>query len=322
LNELKNWIIKNFWNLFSVLGVAGTFYFSLQVPDYIKDISKAKINIIHESLIDDIQEILFYEKELSIEDINSFIKGKELKRSISYSYTADELLIQVQERFISNKFISLEKRETLINRIKEIRKTYIPAKIPSDTSFNWLILISWILSAIGILIALLGIASIMKKIRTDKETEVDIVSGDITIHNHHNSRMSSFIEYERMVGEILKELNVIKPLENRGRDIGYDFEANDKNNNYIIEVKRYKKLLGLGTAREFLYQVNKSKQNGILITFSGVTQRTKELIYEHNKISENQKVYLVMGESKSIIKKQLSEIFIVDTSNKTEERNE
>lgn len=311
------WIIKNLWNLFGVIGVVGMFYFSLlHVPDYVKEITTGKVNIIHESLMDDIQEILFYEKELSIEGISSFIKGKELKRGVLYPYTTDELLVQVQERFMSNKFIPLEKREALLNKIQEIRSTYSPPKTPIDKPYDWSNFISWLFSGLGVLIASLGATSIVKKLRTDKETEVDIISGDIATRNYHGSRVAAAFEYEKMVGEALTELNVMKPLEKTGRDIGYDFEASDGNNDYIVEVKMYRKMLGLSTARDFMYKVNQSGKGGVLVALSGATQRTKELINEHNEISENQKVHLIIGTSKSAVKKQLSKLFHTNASNK------
>ena len=74
MKSVFDWIIKNAWNIFGVIGVAGTFYFSLMhVPDYVKEITTGKVNVIHESLMDDVQELLFYEKSVSIEDIDSFI---------------------------------------------------------------------------------------------------------------------------------------------------------------------------------------------------------------------------------------------------------
>ncbi len=80
MKNLFEWIIKNLWNLFGMLGVLGMFYFSLlHVPDYVKEITTGKVNVVHESLLDDVQELLFYDKDLSISDISSFIKGKELK---------------------------------------------------------------------------------------------------------------------------------------------------------------------------------------------------------------------------------------------------
>lgn len=313
-----DWIIKNAWNIFGVIGVAGTFYFSLMhVPDYVKEITTGKVNVIHESLMDDLQELLFYEKSVSIEDINSFIKGKELKQGVSYPYTPDELLVQIQERFMGNKFIPLEKRESLLAAIKAVRATYSPPKTAEPKSFSWEPLASWLFSGLGVLIAAIGAASIIRKLKIDKETEVDIVSGDLVINSHYSSMMASVMEFEKMVGEVLQELGALSGVPSGSQEHGYDFEAKGAEGDFIVEVKRYQKLLGLGTAREFMYKVNKSGKGGILVVSSGVTQRTKQLINEHNDISDNQKVHLVIGSRKSEVKEKLQKILATKASNKS-----
>lgn len=311
-----DWIFKNAWNLFGVIGVVGTFYFSLaHVPEYVKDITTGKVNIIHESLIDDVQELLFYNKVLRIEDINVFIKGKELKQGVSYPYDPNELLIQVQERFMGNKFIPLEKRESLLASINAVRKNYSPPKTKVEKRFNWAPLFSWFLSGLGVFIAGLGAISITKKLKNDKETEFDIVAPDLTINQHHfGSSPEAFYEFEKMVGDVLKEIGALNSEQKLKRDPGYDFLAKSSNGEFIVEVKRYKKLLGLGTARDFLYKVNQSGKGGILVVSSGVTQRTKQLIKEHNLISDSQKVHLVVADSKELVKKELSTLLTEKTS--------
>lgn len=281
-----------------------------------KDITTGKVNVIHESLMDDVQEILFYEKELTIEDITSFIQGKELKQGVAYPYTPDELLVQVEERFMGNKFIPIEKREAIFHQIKSIRSTYKAPKQPIKKPLDWSIIVSWLLSGLGILIGTLGATSIIKKLKLDRETEVDIVSGDVVFHGTDSSMTFAGFEYEKMVGEILRDLGVLKSSENIMPVLGIDFVAGKGAEEYIVQVKRYRRLLGLGRAREFMYQVNKAGKGGILVVSSGVTQRTKELIKEHNEISENQKVHLVIGESKSEVKNQLTKIFENSASNK------
>lgn len=312
MKSVFDWIIKNAWNLFGGIGVVATFYFSLMhVPDYIKNVTTGKVNIIHENLMDDVQELLFYDKMVSIEVIDSFIKGKELKQGVSYPYNPDQLLVQIQERFMGNKFIPLEKRESLFKKIESIRSQYTaPVPLP-EKSLNWTIIFSWLLSGVGVIIAFLGAFSITKKLKRDQETEIDIISGDIAINHDHGNVLAPAVEYENMVGEILNELGVLKPSDNTN----YDFLVSKKNKEFIVEVKRYSRLLGLGTAQGFMYTVNNSGRGGILVVSSGVTQRTKELIENHNKISDNQKVYLIVGESKSSVKKQFMKLFKATSKN-------
>jgi len=310
LKPAFDWTVKNLWNLFGVVGVIGTFYFSLAyVPDYVRDSNSGKVSVIHEALIDDVQELLFYEKALSIGDIESFIRGKELTQGISYPYSPDELLIQVQERFIGNKFIPLEKREALLGQIKVIRATYLPPIRPVRKPESLMIVLSWLAAGLGVFIAFLGATSIARKIKQDRETEIDIASGDENNRGPIGAAAVSIHEFEKMVGDVLEELGVLRSREEQNRDTGIDFIAEKNNARFIVVVKRFRKLLGLGTARSFLYEVSKSGANGVLVVSSGVTERTRQLIVEHNQMSEAQFVHIVVGDTTNQIKKQLTNIF-------------
>ncbi|ELD3423818.1 restriction endonuclease [Enterobacter hormaechei] len=311
MKSLIGWIIKNGWNLFSCVGVIATFYFSLiYVPGYVEEINSAKSTVTKESLVDNVQELLFYDKKLSINDVDSFIKGKTLEQNSSYPYTSDELLLQVQDRFMSNKFIPLEKRESLKETIKAIRSTYIKPTGPKENSFSYVTLMPALFSLLGTIAAAFGTLSLIKKIKIDKETEVDIVSSDISYQNNNSANTSLAFEFEKTVGEVLSELGVLVDSQNVSRDVGYDFEVKAKGRNYIVEVKYFRKLLGLGTARDFIYQVNSSGKGGILIVSSGVTERTRQFINEHNNLSDSQKVYLVIADAKQKLREKLQEILV------------
>jgi hypothetical protein len=278
----------------------------MYVPDYVKDIATSKVTVVHESLMDDIQELIFYEKAISISDVKTFIRGKELKQGVEYPFTSEELLVQIQERFMGNKFIPLEKRESILKSISTIRSQYTQPQKKADKAINWVPIFSWIFSGLGVLVGLLGATSIINKLKTDKETEADIISGDVII-SHNVSMSSAAFEYEKMVGDVLSELGVLKANDTNE----YDFLAGNKGKEVIVEVKKYRSLVGLGTARKFLHQVLESGKGGILITSSGVTKRTIEVIAEHNKITETQNVFLVTGDTKESVKSQLAKLFEV-----------
>ena len=299
-----------------MLGVLGMFYFSLlHVPEYVKEITTGKVNVVHESLLDDVQELLFYDKDLSISDISSFIKGKELKQGVVYSYNPDELLVQAQERFMGNKFIPLDKREQLLQKIKAIRSSYKPPKTPQQKPFDWTAILTLLFSGLGVLVGSLGAMSIVRKLKQDRETEADIVSGDIVVTQNHGSVSMVAFEYEKLVGGVLKELGVLESQEHVTQGSRIDFLAKSGDSEYLIEVKHYRKLLGLSTARDFMYQVSKSGKGGILVVSSGVTQRTKELISEYNKVAGAEEFHIVTGETKNEVKEQLAHIFAASTSN-------
>ena len=310
MKALLNWVLKNAWNLFGVIGVGGTFYFSLMyVPDYVNKITTGKINVIHEGLMNDIQEIAFNEKTLSLKHIETLIHGKELSQGVSYPYTADELLIQVQERFVGNKFIPLERRETIYDAVDMVRSEFKPVKSSVKADYDWPRIISWLLSALGVFIALIGATSLAKKLKSDQETELDIMSGDIVFSERGGSMAFAGLEFERMVGDVLSDIGVLKTEATKSFDVGYDFLAECKNKEFIVEAKKYRNMLGLSTARDFLHKVTASGKGGILIVSSGVTPRVRELFSEHNKLTDDQKVFLIVGDSKGTIKKQLVNLF-------------
>jgi hypothetical protein len=312
LKALLNWALKNAWNLFGAIGVAGTFYFSLMyVPDYVNQITTGKVNVIHESLMDDIQEIAFHERSLSLEYIETLIHGRELSQGVSYPYTPDELLMQVQERFMGNKFIPLEKREVIFKALDTVRSEYKPAQMSMKTEYDWSQIIPWLFSGLGVFIALIGATSLAKKLKIDQETEMDIIAGDIVINERGGSITMAAFEFERMVGEVLSEIGILKSDETQSLDAGYDFLAASKDKEFIVEAKKYRKMLGLSTARDFLHRVTTSGKGGVLIVSSGATQRAKELFSEHNRLTDNQKVFLIFGDSKESIKKQLGNLFEV-----------
>ena len=92
LKKALSWAKENLWNIFSLVGVFATFYFSLiYVPDYVRQLGAGRSDVVHEGLVSDIQEVIFNKQEIKIADVQSFIRGKELSYGIAYPFNADEL---------------------------------------------------------------------------------------------------------------------------------------------------------------------------------------------------------------------------------------
>jgi hypothetical protein len=309
LKDLINWAISNFWNLFSFIGVIATIYVGFfYVPDYVKDITISKQNSAHRELVSDIQELVFYEQPITLKDIESIITGKELSYSIVYKFTSTELLNQIQNEFLKNKFIPLEKRNVLIQNIKELRKQYKEPNTPISKPSNDYELISIVGSVISLIFALLAIISIFVKNKDDKEIEVDISSSENSnnyVMNSHSQNIHAAYEFENMVGKVLDELSILKKNSELSSNRSIDFIAEVNGKELVVEVKAYKNLLGLGTAREFLYLANSLDKGGILVAKSGVTKRTQQLIDEHNDLSCNQKIFIISGDTRQEIKEAL-----------------
>jgi len=312
--------MKNSWNLFGAMGVIGTFYFSLAyVPGYVNEITSGKLNVVHESLMDDVQEMVFHEKELTIEDIEGFIKGEELKYKVTYPFNPDELLIQVQESFMGNKFIPLDERNKILKNISSIRSNYedeihSPGDEKGFFEVHYVTIASIIASLLGVVISVLGAVGLKFKNESDKQTEIDI-AGDLVI-NARNDSAASYYEFEKMVGSTLSEAGFEHVNSEVANDFGIDFSAISNGSEYIVCVKKIKSLLGMSSFVPFLHTVSTSDKNGIFVISSGATKRVSHTIDEFNKNNPHQKMHLIIGDSKDLIKSQLLSILSKGASNK------
>ena len=326
-SNISKWIVENFWNLFGVVGVIGTFYFSLfYVPDYVKQIATSKSNIMHENLMDNVQELIFYDQIVDINDIETLIIGKELSQGVKYPFSINELLIQVQERFMGNKFVPLEKRKSLIERIDSLRKENPTSEQKDESKFDWTSILPWIMSGLGIFISILGAVSLSDKFRRDKEVEADIgynVNDNIVINDHYSSSFSSMnaaLEYEKLIGQLLKELGAeIMSQEKSGPDKAVtmpDYMIGTVNGDFLVECKRHRRLIGLNTISQFLYQTMEHGKKGIFVTTSELTKRSIETVHKHNNANTDIKVFIVQGTNREELKIQLRNIICKTASNK------
>ncbi|EJU9689823.1 restriction endonuclease [Vibrio cholerae] len=307
---LKSWAISNFWNLFSFIGVVATLYLGFfYVPDYVEELGLNKQKLAHQELVADVQELLFYKQSITLADVDDIIKGKELVYAIKYKFTSPELLNQIQDNFLQNKFIPLDKRKELMVVIKELRSQYKEPSVPTATErdySSWISLLIYVLTGVT---STLALVSIVVKLKSDKETEVDIsssinISGDVI---HYANTYQSAYEFEAMVGQVIDDLEIDK-LQVSKSDQHFDFLINVSGVECIVEVKAYSKLLGLGTAKEFVNIVNNANKIGILVAKSGLTKRAIDLINSHNELAESNRIYVVTGSTRNDIKKSMQTV--------------
>ncbi|MBA1196917.1 restriction endonuclease [Pseudomonas plecoglossicida] len=305
--ELFSWALKNGWNLFSVVGVIGTFYFAIvYVPDYVKDISDSKISLARESLTADLQEIIFYDKKIDYSDVKSLIKGREIKLGFKYPYSAKDLLLEVQDRFVSNKFIPLDRRQELVATIDSMVSSAPADAVPPKSGIDWSMMMAYVISALGVVIALLGWKSLSNKLQADREITVDISGGEVFLGEASTSPVIEALKYEALIAEILKDLG-ISFTQNASPDSGRDFILPDETPPLQIEVKAYRQLLGLGSAREICSALTRSGWNGILVVSSGLTKNAALYIEQFNR-TRDEKVHVITGRDKDQIKEQLVNI--------------
>ena len=214
MKEFWNWIVKNFSNLFTVLGILLTLYFSVfYVPGYIKENENERNRSINTDLVETIQEIVYNNHILTEQKINSLIQGKELRYNTEYQYSIEELLIQTEDAFMSNKFIPLDQRIQIVNRLDSIKSSIKPVPKPVEskaTTKSFIeskeyvsVLISII---IGILATMLGSFSFFSKLRKEKKQSIDI---EVEKEKEGiQEQIIKAVNFENMIADILAKNNL------------------------------------------------------------------------------------------------------------------
>lgn len=309
MKNFFDWIKRNISTLFSIIGIVVTIYFAVfYVPDYLREAKLEKVRNINTSLIETVQELIYNDQELQIADLEVLIKGKEIKYGVTYPYSADELLVQVQEGFYENKFIPLDKRKNLSDKITSLRSQIKP---PEDTDNKsrkndlGTELISWGIAILGVIASLIGFYVMYLKSREEKEIELE-QEVELKADQIERSIKTGF-QYEKYVGEALAELNLKYESQSGHSDQGYDFLVELKNSKVLIEVKYARHMISMPAISQALIAASMISGNLILISNVPLTKRNGEFISKFTA-ENNIKFYSIVSDSKEEIKNQLKQI--------------
>lgn len=314
--KLKNillWIKKNFFNVFGVVGVLGGFGLSLfYVPNWVDQLFIGRASVIHESIVNDVQEILFNNEKILTSDIESLIKGKELNNGSKYQYSVDELLVQVEDRFMSNKFIPLKKRTELVTEINQLRKGVKNVQPEKSFIFNKQMIVTWLLSAIGVIISIFGALSFIEKNKREREIKIDLNEVETEETEETDSFVESYSEFEKEIKEVFTSIGFTVEVEepdHPGKPMSRpDFEVSLGRMHYLVECKKYTQLVGLKTIKQVKYQGMEHGKSSILISTTKLTSRASEELNKHNQDLPDLKIYSIIGSTQEKIKDQLLNI--------------
>lgn len=243
MKETFVWIKNNLSHMFSIIGIILTIYFSVfYVPKYSEDIKIRRIDAANQEIISTIQELVYNKHDVNERNIKTLIKGKEIKGNISYPFNVDDLLIQVQENFLSNKFIPLDQRKDLVDRVDKIRESINSSKsenieIETEEKIDWYSIGSTLFAVLGVIISVMGASSLATTTKKIKDEEVESRVSEET--DNFQERLKKALALEDTVENILKNKfgndNVQKDV--RG-NIGVDFLVDLKDGRKIgFEVK-------------------------------------------------------------------------------------
>ncbi|MDP8204971.1 MAG: restriction endonuclease [Candidatus Tenebribacter mawsonii] len=307
---LKN----NLSNLFSIIGILLTIYFSVYyIPQYSEAIRINKIESINNSLISIIQELVYNDHPIDEKDLKTMIEGKEIKGSIIYPYNIDELLIQTQDRFLENKFIPLEQRKALVDKIDTIRdKLSSPESIEKAPEVKSSIIYEKIVPLIGILLSVIGMLSIWAKAKKQKEYELEDKLEETKESLKQQVVEGVFLESE--VFNALKEVTSDSNIKHGGPDSGVDFIVRGGSNKRIgIEAKYTETdLIPVRTISNLIATARHRRIPILLITNAPLTKNANKKLEDYNRRFPKTNIDVLViketGELKNEIKNYINAI--------------
>lgn len=210
-----SWFKRGLPNLFSVIGIVLTFYFSVfYVPKYVSDTERARVSRTHLELVETIQEIVYAHKPMSRRDVETLIHGKELRSGVEYPYSVNDLLIQTQEAFMANRFVPLDERIALVAVLDSLREpeqavvdrseampdssTIGPSDGSERSEFRVISILSILLGGAATALASL---SLMQKLRHEREALAQ--EAVVARENEVVSSVREAMELERQVRRAL-----------------------------------------------------------------------------------------------------------------------
>lgn len=296
------WIKNNLSHLFSLIGILLTIYFSVYyIPQYSEDLKHKRIEGINNELIGTIQELVYNQQQIDLHDIETLIKGKELRDNVNYPYSVDELLIQVQESFVSNKFITLESRKKLVETIDSIRATIKPIKdqneLKEPKKFNWLSLFSALLGIISSLFATYSLASRVSKQREEEVTERVIEQNEI-----FQDKIKKAFEFEEFVGKKLELLYGVESVIRQGPiNTGVDFIImKNKKPVFAVEVKFSDNIVSANTIYKLIPLVQSIGCPVIVVSNKEPSQLALNLLNKTNSELKNKIKIITINELENI----------------------
>lgn len=311
--EIKNgwkWALSHFWNLFSIVGVIATFYFSLfYIPGYAKENLYSKSALAQQEIIQDLGENIYNGNSFAIKDVVALIEQKEIFYKIDFPYSVKQTMLLVKNHFSNNHYIPLDKRNSISkliqSQVDNIKESSVPEKEWWDVDYSKIISV-----ILALLTALVGLLSIIQKNKQDAEVEIELDDENNPFEEGTVSHRG--FEYTQMVGEVLKELGVEVPKELRNSPqqpvYGPEFEIQSEKGRFLIETKAYRQKVGVNTIRGFLYTLRQGDKPGVLVASSSLTVRAKQMIDQYKKKSGKDSVFVVTGVTKGDIRAGLKGI--------------
>ncbi|TAK66096.1 MAG: hypothetical protein EPO24_01960 [Bacteroidetes bacterium] len=299
---------------FSVIGAVLTIYFGVfYVPSYIRSAEQERIATANNELVTTLQEITFNKQEISPEQLHNQIRGIELRFNILYPYPPYELVTQVQESFMSMRFLPFNQRSELATKLDSLR-TILKSEPHQTTAekselFGLLSIFSMLIS---ILIGLAGLFSSF--FRFKKEREITIEAEVKTQVAEIETEIHTGLKYEKLIGEVLQELKIPYEVFSQRRAIAADFIVKVNNKIYLLEAKYYvNKRIDAGTVAHLLSLSFEEAAPIVLVTNSELSDEAKRFVKDYNQLHTERGIFVIKGSNRLELTTEFKKLFAKGT---------
>lgn len=311
---MKEWFKKNIWNVISVIGTIATLVFGvyglLFVPDYVKNAYKERQNVANIEIVNDIKEIIYSDLKFDSLLVPTLKSGKELKYDIVFPKTNNEIIVEVQEDFMSDKFLPLDERMKLYNKadsLKLITTIDKPQISKSESKASLFTILTYVLSTLSLIISGLLLFGLFT--RRKQEINQELEKKFEEIQETRPDFVSEYRNFENTVGQALEQL-----------DLEFDdYTKNPKDSAFDFVIKLGKKKIGLEVKSRLRTDVlmkmrNQFDQSGldalIIVTNRIVDFSTFSMLSDLQKKTglAGRRFYFVSANNIEKLKNELSEV--------------
>ncbi len=243
------------------------------------------------------------------DQVRTLIHAKELKHDVTYPYSPDELLAQVQESFNATRFLPFAQRSALSTAIDSVRTQLkaepVTSVLEKKATTDWLSIAAPIL---GTLVGLLGLIVSLLKIKKEREVliadEVQTKVADI------ESETKSGLDYENMISEVLFELRIPHERQSARRALFTDFVINHTGKPVYIEAKyRLNQPIGKDTLARITRYVLELDGPVILIANTKLNEAARQFISEFNNSNPTTPISFILARNKAEMITQFKQLF-------------
>ena len=310
------WIKRNFSNIFTIVGILLTVYLGIfYVPKWIKDNQNEKIRNSKLSLEQSIKELAYTDSTFKIKDVEILFHAKEIEINEKLPFSIDEILTQTQGSFMEDKYLSLQVRRHLLEKIELVKKGIPNASnqnkgsVKSDSSSQNVLqlALTWgsIIAAIAMGIA--GFTSFYTKLKSENESQEEL-NNEVIEANTSTFEIKTALEYEKAVVKEIEKYPGVEIVDKH--DSPFDLVFQHKGKIFYVEIKYLtQRSVGVNSFQRFFSNLPYLDGEFWFIYNTGVTTLVRKKTDQFNSNAHDKKIELINAPTLYSLRKKLDKLF-------------